>query len=159
MLRMKGRGVLKPDGHGDELIKLKVMLPQAPDEALEAFLGAWTPSPDYDPSAGYAVMVIHTSEFLVLAQLDHETLEMWIEEEWLVPLNVASGRAFSEVDLARAQLIHELMRDLGVNDDGVGVVLHLLDQIHGLRKLLAHASESTVGIATMPDVSSLTGDR
>ncbi len=104
-------------------------------------------------------MVIHTSEFLVLAQLDHETLEMWIEEEWLVPLNVASGRAFSEVDLARAQLIHELMRDLGVNDDGVGVVLHLLDQIHGLRKLLANASESTVGIATMPDVSSLTGDR
>ena len=49
VLRMKGRGVLKPDGHGDELIKLKVMLPQAPDEALEAFLGAWTPSPDYDP--------------------------------------------------------------------------------------------------------------
>jgi len=49
VLRMKGRGVVRQDGHGDELIKLKVVLPQVADAALEAFLDAWTPSPDYDP--------------------------------------------------------------------------------------------------------------
>jgi len=49
VLRMKGRGVQRQDGYGDELIKLKVVLPQTSDPALEAFVGAWTPSPDDDP--------------------------------------------------------------------------------------------------------------
>jgi chaperone modulatory protein CbpM len=40
---------------------------------------------------------------------------------------------FSDVDLARAQLIRDLREDLGVNDEGVSVILHLLDQMHGLR--------------------------
>ena len=45
--------------------------------------------------------------------------------------------AFSEADLARAKLIRDLLQDLGVNDEGVGVILNLLDQMHGLRKALA----------------------
>jgi len=36
--------------------------------------------------------------------------------------------AFSDADLARANLIRELQQDLGVNNEGVGVILHLLDQ-------------------------------
>ena len=40
---------------------------------------------------------------------------------------------FSEVDLSRAQLIRDLREDLGVNDEGVSVILHLIDQMHGLR--------------------------
>ncbi len=87
-------------------------------------------------------MMLNTSEFLVLARLDRETLEVWIAEEWLIPSGVASKLVFSETDLARAQLIHELMQDLGVNDDGVGIILHLLDQMHGLRNALARALES-----------------
>lgn len=47
-LRLKGKGVARRDGsHGDELIKLKVMTPPAPDAGLEAFLSSWTPN--YDP--------------------------------------------------------------------------------------------------------------
>jgi chaperone modulatory protein CbpM len=38
------------------------------------------------------------------------------------------------VDLARAQLIRDLRDDLGVNDEGISVILHLLDQVHGLRR-------------------------
>ena len=38
------------------------------------------------------------------------------------------------VDLARAQLIRDLREDLGVNDEGISVVLHLVDQMHGLRR-------------------------
>jgi chaperone modulatory protein CbpM len=45
--------------------------------------------------------------------------------------------SFSDIDLARAQLIHELMNDLGVNAEGVGIVLRLVDQVHGLRSVLA----------------------
>jgi chaperone modulatory protein CbpM len=41
---------------------------------------------------------------------------------------------FSDVDLARAQLIHDLREDFGVNDEAVSVILHLVDQMHGLRR-------------------------
>ena len=41
---------------------------------------------------------------------------------------------FSDVDLARAQLIRDLREDFGVNDEGVSVILHLVDQMHGLRR-------------------------
>jgi len=77
-----------------------------------------------------------TLEFCREARLDRETLEVWIEEEWIVPLGAADPR-FSDVDLARAQLIHELMDNLGVNAEGVGIVLRLVDQVHGLRSVLA----------------------
>ena len=82
-------------------------------------------------------MIISKLEFLDRTQLDHETLEVWIEEEWLVPTRTATELAFSEADLARAELIRDLKQELGVNDEGVGVILNLLDQVHGLRKALA----------------------
>ena len=34
-------------------------------------------------------MIISKQEFLDRAQLDRETLEVWIEEEWLVPSGTA----------------------------------------------------------------------
>ncbi|WP_374332749.1 DnaJ C-terminal domain-containing protein [Aestuariivirga sp.] len=48
-LRLKGKGAPKKGGgHGDELVKLKVMVPSEPDAALESFLSGWTPG-NYDP--------------------------------------------------------------------------------------------------------------
>ena len=44
-------------------------------------------------------MIISTLDFLDRAQLDRETLEVWIEEEWLVPGGTAAELAFSEADL------------------------------------------------------------
>ena len=82
-------------------------------------------------------MIISKLDFLERAQLDRKTLEVWIEEEWLVPGGTATEPAFSEADLARAKLIRDLRQDLGINDEGVGVILNLLDQVHGLRKALA----------------------
>ena len=52
-------------------------------------------------------MIISKLDFLDRAQLDGETLEVWIEEEWLAPIGSATGLAFSEADLARAKLIRE----------------------------------------------------
>ncbi len=52
VLRLKGKGAPKSGkggGHGDELVRLKVMLPSAPDEALETFAESWEPDADYDP--------------------------------------------------------------------------------------------------------------
>jgi chaperone modulatory protein CbpM len=82
-------------------------------------------------------MIISKLDFLYRAQLDQETLEIWIEEEWLVPGGAAGEPLFSEADLARAKLIRDLKHDMGVNDEGVGIILNLLDQMHSLRKAMA----------------------
>ena len=49
MLRLRGKGVKKRDGAGDELVKLKVVMPTEAEPELEAFLANWTPSSHYDP--------------------------------------------------------------------------------------------------------------
>ena len=82
-------------------------------------------------------MMITRQEFLIRARLDGDTLEAWIAEEWIVPTGADPEVSFTEADLARAALIHDLMGDLEVNDAGVGVILDLVDQMHGLRKMLA----------------------
>ncbi|HEV7407150.1 MAG TPA: DnaJ C-terminal domain-containing protein [Bradyrhizobium sp.] len=47
VLRLKGRGVPRPDGSkGDEYVTLKLMLPQKPDSKLEAFVAGWQPAED-----------------------------------------------------------------------------------------------------------------
>lgn len=81
-------------------------------------------------------MTIMISEFLARAEVTRETLNVWIEEEWLVPRTESAELAFSEIDLARARLIGDLMRELGVNREGVGIILSLLDQMHGMRKTM-----------------------
>ncbi len=87
-------------------------------------------------------MIISKLDFLERAQLDRETLEVWIQEAWLIPSGTAPEVAFSEMDLARAKLIRDLKGDLGVNDEGIGVILNLLDQMHGLRRALAELLQS-----------------
>jgi len=59
-------------------------------------------------------------------------LQDWIEEGWLRP----SAHQFSQADLARARFIKDLRQEMGINDDAVAVILDLVDQVHGLRKLL-----------------------
>ena len=49
VLRLKGKGVPRQGGHGDQLVKLKVMLPPEPNPELEAFLTTWAPGTSYDP--------------------------------------------------------------------------------------------------------------
>jgi chaperone modulatory protein CbpM len=77
-----------------------------------------------------------TREFLLRARLDPKTLEAWIEAGWLQSRPSGTQERFSEIDLARARLIRDLKQDMGVNDEGITVVLDLVDQIHGLRRTL-----------------------
>ena len=86
--------------------------------------------------------MITEREFLERAQLDRRTLEVWIEEQWLLPGRTADELAFTDMDLARVNLIHDLKDKMGVNDEGLGVILHLLDQMHALRRALSAALDS-----------------
>ena len=86
--------------------------------------------------------MINEREFLERAHLDRETLEVWIREEWISPVRATAEPAFTDMDLARARLIRDLKHNMGVNDAGLDVILHLIDQMHGLRKALAEALAS-----------------
>jgi len=55
--------------------------------------------------------MIDRQQFLVRTRLEIETLEVWIKEEWLIPREDAAGQ-------------------------GIGVILNLIDQVHGLRSTL-----------------------
>ncbi len=83
-------------------------------------------------------MIIAKTEFLMRTKIDPQTLEVWVSEQWLIP----QDDAFTEADLARAQLIQDLKQQMGVNDEGVGVVLHLVDQLHGVRHAMSALLES-----------------
>jgi len=77
-------------------------------------------------------------EFLIRARLDGNMLEGWVAAGWLTPNAEEGMQQFSEIDVARTRLIQDLRRDIGVNDEGVGVILDLIDQLHGLRRTLGH---------------------
>jgi chaperone modulatory protein CbpM len=79
---------------------------------------------------------METREFLVQARLTSEVLETWIEAGWLLPCREGDEHRFSDIDLARCHLIRDLKHDLGVNDEGIPVILDLIDQVHGLRRTL-----------------------
>ena len=81
-------------------------------------------------------MKLSKQEFLSLSGMGHDTLNTWIEEEWLVPSATSLELSFTEVDIARARLVRDLQVDFGVNDEGVGVILNLVDQIYGMRRAL-----------------------
>jgi len=82
-------------------------------------------------------MTMSKPEFLNRAGLEVQTLDTWLEQHWLIPDQTSTGTNFSEMDVARAHLIRDLKVDFGVNDEGVEVILHLVDQLHGLRRALA----------------------
>jgi chaperone modulatory protein CbpM len=74
---------------------------------------------------------METQEFIGRSHLDIPTLNAWVEAEWLMPVTSRTKFLFSEADLARARLIQDLKVDFGVNDEGISIVLHLLDQLYG----------------------------
>ena len=49
-MRLKGKGApRRGGGHGDEFVKLKVVLPKSPDQELEAFISNWDKGKTFNP--------------------------------------------------------------------------------------------------------------
>ena len=49
VLRLKGKGVPTKSGPGDQLVTLKVVLPDEIDPVLESFIKSWSETHSYDP--------------------------------------------------------------------------------------------------------------
>ncbi len=75
-------------------------------------------------------------------RIDRAMLEKYIERNWLRPVTADSGWVFEDIDIARLELVCHLTMDIQVNDDGMDVLLLVLDQLYDARthmKHLAHA--------------------
>jgi chaperone modulatory protein CbpM len=84
-------------------------------------------------------MTIDGSEMCRRIDVGGPSLQGWIEAGWIhAPggAGAGGGGAFSETDVARALLIRDLAGPMGVNPEGVAVILDLVDQIYGLRQAL-----------------------
>ena len=77
-------------------------------------------------------------EFLIRASLDTDVLRAWIETGWIIPEDVEGRWTFREIDLGRTQLIKDLERDFGVNDEGIILILDLVDRMSGMRRAFGH---------------------
>lgn len=70
--------------------------------------------------------------------LTRTRLVAFIETELVTPLrhehDGGAARLFRAVDVARVQLLCDLSLDLDLDDDALGVVLGLLDQLHATRR-------------------------
>lgn len=60
-----------------------------------------------------------------------ELIKQFITSEWIDPLE-PNELKLDEEDIARIQLICELRQDLGVNDEAVPIILHLIDELNHL---------------------------
>ncbi len=63
-------------------------------------------------------------------------LTLWMERRWVRPHHEGNAWVFSDIDVARIELICDLRRDMDLNDEAVPVVLSLLDSVHVLRRHL-----------------------
>ena len=55
-----------------------------------------------------------------------------IEQKWIDPADPENEKLDQE-DISRIKFIQELQENMGVNDDAIPIILHLVDQIHYLR--------------------------
>jgi chaperone modulatory protein CbpM len=85
------------------------------------------------------------SETEVVARVEGLTvarLRAFVAAECLAPAEREGRLTFVEADLARARLLAELAADFELDTDAAGMVLSLIDQIHGLRRQLLALGEA-----------------
>jgi chaperone modulatory protein CbpM len=70
--------------------------------------------------------------------VQREVILSYVEKQWIHSAEDA-GRLkdrWMDEDIRRAHLIVELQRDFGVNDEAVPIILHLIDQLHAMHRVL-----------------------
>ena len=61
-------------------------------------------------------------------------LTAFVQARIVMPLHAETGPVFRQADLARIELLCELAEEFGLDEDGLGLVMSLLDQLHAARR-------------------------
>jgi chaperone modulatory protein CbpM len=77
-----------------------------------------------------------------ISGIGQQDVERWITHGWVRPDGTPGRYVFQEIDVARVRLIQELHVDMQVNEEGIPVVLSLLDQVYALRRRMREIGEA-----------------
>ncbi|HKM65302.1 MAG TPA: hypothetical protein VJY39_22710 [Acidisphaera sp.] len=72
----------------------------------------------------------------LLPNVQEAELLSWVERGWVRVDANGDVMSFTEIDIARVRLVHELREDLALGEDVMPVVLSLIDQVNELRAAL-----------------------
>ena len=75
-------------------------------------------------------------EVLIRCRVERLDLKFWIERDWVRPTRDDDEWHFGEEDVARVELICDLVRDLDIDPEALDIILPLLDQVYSLRRSL-----------------------
>ncbi len=70
-------------------------------------------------------------EVATRCQIEPDIILRFVSHTWVHPID-SDNDLFDEEDIARIQLIYDLKETLGVNDESIPVILHLIDQLNHL---------------------------
>jgi chaperone modulatory protein CbpM len=83
-----------------------------------------------------------------VARLTRTRLVSFVQAEIVSPMRGEAGMLYRRMDLVRMELLCELSEEFDLGDDALGVVMSLIDQLHGVRAELRAVLE---GIGREPD--------
>ena len=92
-------------------------------------------------------MIVFEELLIRLRGLERRDLSRWVENRWVLPERHADTWIFHEVDVARVELIFDIRRDFAIDDEAMGLLLGLLDQVYGLRRQMRRLCDA---VATQP---------
>jgi len=90
-------------------------------------------------------------EFGVTAQIRGLTatrLQAWVRRGWIRPCLGENGPVYSDLDIARCELVRQLRDEMELEIDTLSLVLSLTDQVYGLRRELRRTLKA---IEMLPD--------
>lgn len=82
-----------------------------------------------------------------IGRLTHVRLVSFVEADVIRPLTTTEGPRFRAVDIARLELLCELVEEFEFEDDRLGIVISLIDQLNDARADLKALADA---IATEP---------
>jgi chaperone modulatory protein CbpM len=93
-------------------------------------------------------MIAFDELLLRYRELERRELARWVENRWVLPERHAETWMFHEVDVARVELILGISRDFAIDEEAMGLVLRLLDQVYGLRRQMRRLCDA---VAMQPE--------
>lgn len=80
-----------------------------------------------------SVLMFKLSEAENICGVNQSLILQFISDHWITPADPINLN-LDEEDIERIRLICELKEDLGVNDEAVPIILHLIDQLNHLHR-------------------------
>ena len=74
--------------------------------------------------------------------LKRAELRRWVAAGWVAPERQGGEVSYREIDMARLQMIVQIRRDMRIAEEGMPLVLSLVDQVYGLRNELRRLAEA-----------------